>query len=65
MTSAGSLHSDLTPDKLFAPHESRPWNPLIAGTFYRCGVIEEWGGGTLKMAELRAWRGFSDAGDRG
>ena len=52
VTSSGSLHFDLTPEKLFAPHESRPWNPLIARTFYRRGIIEEWGSGTLKMAEL-------------
>ncbi len=52
VTSPGSLHFGLTPEKLFAPHESRPWNPLIANTFYRRGVIEEWGGGILKMAEL-------------
>ena len=52
VTSSGSLHFGLTPEKLFAPHESRPWNPLIARTFYRRGIIEEWGSGTLKMAEL-------------
>ena len=32
VTSSGSLHFGLTPEKLFAPHESRPWNPLIART---------------------------------
>ncbi len=52
VTSSGSLHFGLTPEKLFAPHESRPWNPLIARTFYRRGLIEEWGRGTLKMADL-------------
>ncbi|MYB57663.1 MAG: AAA family ATPase [Gemmatimonadetes bacterium] len=51
VTSSGPLHFGLTPEKLFAPHESRPWNPLIAGTFYRRGVIERWGSGTLKIAE--------------
>ena len=51
VTSAGSLHFGLTPEALFAPHESRPWNPLIADTFFRRGVIEKWGSGTLKMAE--------------
>ena len=30
VTSSGALHFGLTPEKLFAPHESRPWNPLIA-----------------------------------
>ena len=51
VTSSGSLHFGLTPEALFAPHESRPWNPLIADTFFRRGVIEKWGSGTLKMAE--------------
>lgn len=51
VTSSGSLHFGLTPEKLFEPHESRPWNPLIAATFYRRGVIERWGSGTLKIAE--------------
>ena len=52
VTSSGSLHFGLTPEKLFVPHESRPWNPLIARTFYRRGIIEEWGSGTLKMADV-------------
>ena len=52
VTSTGPLHFGLTADDLFGPHESRPWNPLIARTFYRRGIIEEWGRGTLKMAEL-------------
>ena len=58
VTSSGSLHFGLTPEKLFAPHESRPWNPLIARTFYRRGIIEEWGSGTLKMAELTSSTGL-------
>ena len=52
VTSSGSLHFDLTPEKLFVQHDSLPWNPLIASTFFRRGIIEEWGSGTLKMAEL-------------
>ena len=58
ITSSGSLHFGLTPEKLFAPHESLPWNPLIAGAFFRRGVIERWGRGTLKMAELTADAGL-------
>ena len=58
VTSSGSLHFGLTPEKLFAPHESRPWNPLIARTFYRRGIIEEWGSGTLKMADLASRAGL-------
>lgn len=52
VASTGRLHFGLIPDDLFEPHESRPWNPLIARTFYRRGIIEEWGRGTLKMADL-------------
>ncbi len=52
ITSSGDLHFGLTPEALFLPHESLPWNPLIAKVFYRRGIIESWGRGTLKIAEL-------------
>lgn len=52
ITSSGTLHFGLTPEALFGPHESLPWNPLIAGAFYRRGIIEAWGRGTIKMAQL-------------
>lgn len=58
VTSTGPLHFGLTPDDLFGPHESRPWNPLIARTFYRRGIIEEWGRGTIKMADLATSMGL-------
>ena len=58
ITSPGVLHFGLTPEKLFTPHEPLPWNPLIARTFYRRGIIEEWGRGTIKMAELTAAAGL-------
>ena len=58
ITSSGSLPFGLTPEQLFRPHESRPWNPLLARVFYRRGFIEEWGRGTLKMAELLAAAGL-------
>ena len=54
VTSSGTLHFGLTPEKLFQPHESLPWNPLIARVFFRRGVIEAWGRGTIKMAEIAA-----------
>ena len=58
VTSSGSLPFGLTADQLFAPHESLPWNPLIARVFYRRGFIEQWGRGTIKMAELTAAAGL-------
>ncbi len=47
----GILHFDMTPEKLSRPHESKPWNPIIASVFYRTGVIEKWGTGTLSIIE--------------
>ncbi len=58
VTSTGPLHFGLTPDDLFGPHESRPWNPLIARTFYRRGIIEEWGRGTIRMANVATSMGL-------
>jgi len=37
---------------LYQPHESKPWNPWIAKVFYRRGLIETWGRGTLKIVAL-------------
>ena len=51
ITNPGGLHFGLTPQALTTPHESRPWNPLIAGVFYRAGIIESWGSGTVRMLE--------------
>ncbi len=50
--SIGDLHFGLTPEALFREHESKPWNPMIARAFYRRGIIETWGRGTLKIARL-------------
>ena len=52
ITSTGTLHFGLTTEDLFEPHESVPWNPIIAQVFYRRGIIESWGRGILTMAEL-------------
>lgn len=41
----------MEPAKLIVPHESLPWNPIIANVFYRAGVIERWGMGTLKILD--------------
>jgi ATP-dependent DNA helicase RecG len=56
--SSGPLPFGITPEKLFLEHESRPWNPLIAHVFFLRGIIERWGRGTLKIAELTQQAGF-------
>lgn len=48
----GGLRFGLTVEDLAREHRSRPWNPLIANTFYRRGLIESWGRGTLRMSNL-------------
>lgn len=45
----GTLHFGFTPANLLRPHISKPWNPIIAEVFYRAGVIEQWGTGTLNI----------------
>lgn len=52
IVSDGQLHFGLTVEMLGVPHESRPWNPLIAGVFHDIGLIEQWGRGTLRIMEL-------------
>jgi ATP-dependent DNA helicase RecG len=47
----GALHFGMTPEKLTRPHESKPWNPIIASVFYRAGIIERWGSGTLNIID--------------
>jgi len=32
-----------TPEKLFQKHSSRPFNPRLAGIFFKSGMIEGWG----------------------
>ena len=43
--------SDWTTENLMKTHNSRPYNPDLAGTFYRAGYIEAWGRGIQKICE--------------
>jgi ATP-dependent DNA helicase RecG len=42
---------DWTVDNLLGKHRSRPYNPLIANTFFRAGYIESWGRGIEKIKQ--------------
>ena len=48
---AGSLPPSLTPEKLLIEHDSIPRNRKIAEAFFYCGLIEQWGSGTLRIIE--------------
>jgi ATP-dependent DNA helicase RecG len=52
VTSLGLLPPGITVADLKQDHASRLRNPLIAGVFYRRGLIEQWGRGTQKIV---AW----------
>ena len=52
----GKLPETWTVEDLFLPHTSKPYNPLIAGTFFRSGQIEAWGRGVEKITEAcKSW----------
>jgi ATP-dependent DNA helicase RecG len=52
ITSSGPLHFGLRENDLYRRgHPSLPWNPTIASVFYRRGLIEQWGIGTIRIAE--------------
>ncbi len=46
----GKLPENWTVEDLLASHTSVPHNPLIAGTFFRSGLIEAWGRGIEKIS---------------
>ena len=43
------LPENWTVAKLKVKHPSRPYNPDIANAFFRSGLIESWGRGTIKI----------------
>lgn len=51
ITSSGELHFGLTIEDLYKPHESHPWNPTMASVFFKRGIVETWGRGTLKIID--------------
>jgi ATP-dependent DNA helicase RecG len=47
----GVMPERLNIERLREKHPSIPFNPAIANTFFRAGLIEAWGRGTVKMIE--------------
>lgn len=52
ITSPGKLPFGLTPEILLEVPESKPRNLLIARTFYRRGIVDNWGRGIEKIVRL-------------
>ncbi|RKH93201.1 ATP-binding protein [Corallococcus sp. AB038B] len=57
--SAGRYPIGITPESLTRPHLSVQRNPIIAEVFYRAGLIEKWGRGTNRVAEMCRAAGLS------
>ena len=51
ITNPNGLHFGFTPESLTQPHDTQPWNPRIADVFYRAGIIEKWGMGTINILD--------------
>ncbi|MEN9609653.1 MAG: hypothetical protein RLZZ628_467 [Bacteroidota bacterium] len=47
----GQLPDHWTIEKLLLKHPSKPYNPAIANVFFKAGLIEAWGRGTLRMLD--------------
>ena len=47
----GQLPDHWTVADLLQTHTSIPYNPAIANTFFRAGLIEAWGRGTLRILD--------------
>lgn len=45
----GQLPQDWTVEQLYAKHSSQPFNPDVANTFFRAGMIEAWGRGIERI----------------
>lgn len=47
----GKLPPELTPETILLPHDSHPYNPLIANVLYSTSYIENWGSGIRRIME--------------
>ena len=45
----GRLPVGITPDNIKESHDSKPFNPIIAETLYKCTWLESWGSGVDRM----------------
>ena len=51
MYNGATLSAEVPVEKFSQPHQSKPYNPIMAMVFYKCGFIENWGKGTLNMID--------------
>ncbi len=51
VTNVGKLPSEMTIERLFGTHDSKPQNPIIASVLYKSTVLESWGRGIKLMVD--------------
>ena len=49
MYNGATLSEEVPIEKFDKPHQSKPFNPIIANVFYKAGLIENWGRGTTNI----------------
>lgn len=54
----GYLPEGWSLEELMKKHRSKPYNPLVANTFYRAGLIESWGRGIEKIKQACSKEGL-------
>jgi len=60
LSNPGGLPEGITVEDLKRPHRSHLRNPLIAKAFYLAGMIEQFGSGTMRMAEWMSEAGLPE-----
>ena len=56
----GVLPPELTPETIKQPHNSHPYNPLIANFLYRSTFLESWGSGVRRIIDSCAAAGVEE-----
>lgn len=56
----GILPPELTPETIKQPHNSHPYNPIIANFLYRTTFLESWGSGVRRIMEVCAAAGVEE-----
>ena len=56
----GVLPPELTPETIKLPHNSHPYNPLIANFLYRSTFLESWGSGVRRIIDSCADAGVEE-----
>lgn len=60
ISNPGILPPQITPETIKLPHESYPYNPLIAQVLYKTTFLENWGSGAQRIIETCRSQGLED-----